>query len=110
MSKKELADYWLKKRTQWAGGKSVVVFGKIMGDPAKEIFLKDYLHLTISQFEEYWITRKQQDGVARPQEIPSDRLTINLVGRLENAISYVLASSISAQDLKKIKIIEIFEN
>ena len=103
LSRKEASDYFLKKKTKWADGKTVMPIDLKASSPSRTAFSKEVHKKSVNAVKTYW----QQSvfaGKATPPSVKnSDKEVIDYIKEHAGAIGYVSASS----DLSGVKVITI---
>jgi ABC-type phosphate transport system substrate-binding protein len=99
----ELRDYYFKRKRRWGNGESVRFMDRTTGSLRDE-FLKKYIEKSNSDVELYWIGQKLYSGDSAPIKEGSDATTMNFVGSLKGAISYVSESVVLKKNVKIIKV------
>lgn len=85
-SRAEIRSYFLKKRTDWKGGGSVIPINATRSSDLRKAFQDKVLQMTDSEEEEYWKDEGIRRGVKKPTEMSN---TLKAVYHLKGSISYV---------------------
>ena len=106
ITRDQIQDYFFKRNRQWPDGKPVRFFDRQDNSKERESFLKNFLHKTSRQVDQFWIGQKFNTGDSAPIQVSTDTMTLNMVSRFPGGISYV-NEGVSLP--KNVKILEIAE-
>lgn len=102
LSRDEIQQVFLGKKTAWPDGKKITpVIHK--GGNVQEVFLKDYMNKTSSQYEAFW---KQAifTGTGKPlKSLSGDEDIVQFVSRTDGAVGYIDADS-PHRDVKRLDV------
>ena len=66
ITRAELRDFFLKKRTSWSKGGKVVPINSRKGTSLRKEFRKQVLNMSTSEEDRYWEDKKIKSGVVKP--------------------------------------------
>ena len=104
ISKKDLKDIFLNKKSKWSNGKKVIPVTLKSGDIHKS-FLKNYVSKTASQFSKYWKKLVFTGKAKAPKTFKNEKEMLAYVAKTPGAIGYV--SSKTAKDSKVVNTIAV---
>jgi ABC-type phosphate transport system substrate-binding protein len=99
LSKKEISDFFLKKKTKWADGQKVVPIDQKAKSDARKGFTDGVHKKSVSAIKSYWQQAVFAGKGTPPTEKPSDEEVIKYVSQNSGAIGYVS----SAADISGVK-------
>lgn len=103
LTKKELSDFFLKKRTKWSSGIKVIPVDLSSKSSVRTAFTKEIHEKTVSQIRAYWQQSVFAGKQTPPREMNSDQKIIEFVKMHKGAIGYVSKQS-NTEGLKTITI------
>ncbi len=93
LSKVEVSNYLLKKRTKWASGTEVVPVDLSAKSSVREAFSKEIHGKTVAQVRSFWQQSVFSGKATPPAELDNDSKVIEFVKANVGAIGYVSASA-----------------
>lgn len=102
LSKKDVGNIYLGKKTSWSDG-SKIIFVVLTGGDTHDTFLNSYVGKTASQFKTFWKKQVFTGKGSPPKEFDSDQAMIDFVAQTAGAMGYVSAGA----DVSKVKTITI---
>ena len=107
VSTQELANYYLKKKTEWPDGTPVRFIDRNAGTLERKIFLSSILKKTSSDIDLFWIGQKLYTGDSTPLQVTSDTMMLQMVGSFKGAIGYISPSTaLKEESVKPIKVVK----
>lgn len=103
ISKSELSNYLLKKRTKWPDGTKVVPVDLSSKSKIRAEFTKAIHKKSVSQVRAYWQQSVFSGKATPPREMASDAAVLAFVKKYKGAIGYVSAKANTA-GLKEITV------
>ena len=105
ISRRDLVDYYQKKRREWPDGVPVRFIDRNSGSPERQGFLRGVLHQSESDVDLFWYGEKFRAGTSVPIQVANDDLVVEMVKSFRGAIGYVSSlSKIKGEDVKEIKL------
>lgn len=102
LSRQDISNIFLGNKTAWDdGGKITFVIQK--DSAGHEIFLKEFIGKTPSQFANYWKKQVFTGKGSSPQSLDSDQEMIKFVGETKGAVGYV-SSGVGLNNVKTISV------
>ncbi len=93
MSRVKIAQFFLKKTTNWEHGPEVVPVDQVDTAPVRAGFSEDVLRKSISEVKAYWEQQIFSGRKVPPVKVPSDDRVIEYVRSRPGAIGYVSGSA-----------------
>lgn len=93
ISRAELADLFLKKKTAWASGQAAVPVDQGATAPLRAAFARSVLGRSTAQVESYWRQRVFAGEAVPPLEKDSDAAVVAFVRATPGAVGYVAAGA-----------------
>ena len=103
LTKAEVSNYLLKKRTKWADGIAVTPIDLSSESSARKAFTKAIHKKTVAQVRAYWQQSVFSGKATPPREMANDAAVVAFVIANKGAIGYV-SSSASLSGVKEIKV------
>ena len=103
--------YWLQKiKKRWPEiNKNIKPVDRKSKCPEQETFYSKVLNMNATDVETYF-SQKQYESAEKPQDkFPNDEAIISFVSEEQGAIGFVAASSLSASDKAKVKVVFTIE-
>lgn len=101
----ELADFYLKKKKQWADGTAVRFVDRTLGSPERTAFLSKVVKKTPSEVELFWVGQKLYTGNSAPLKVTSDSMVVQFVSAFKGAVGFVSAAG--AEGAKGVKTLKV---
>ncbi len=102
MTKKDLKDMFLGKKTQWADkDKTPVVFVMLKGGDVHKQFLKDFVGKTEAQFKTYWKKQVFTGKAKMPKDFKTEKEMMAYIAKTKGAIGYADIKTIADQTTVK---------
>jgi ABC-type phosphate transport system substrate-binding protein len=101
LSKKEVSDLLLKKKTKWTDGSSVYPVDLSSGSKVRESFSQDIHGKPTSAIRNFWQQAAFSGTASAPPEKNSDEEVIDYVKKTSGAIGYI-SSATKTSDVKNI--------
>lgn len=95
LTKKEISDYFLKKRTSWKNNVVIEPVDLSSGSAIRAGFSKEILNKTTTQVRAYWQQSVFSGKASPPSEMENDQAVINYVKTHKGAIGYISSKSAS---------------
>ena len=89
ITKQQLSQLLLKKRSKWEHGASADPVDLDSGSPVRESFSKDVHGRSVSSIKNYWQRQIFSGRGVPPPEVASDAAVVDYVSRRPGAIGYV---------------------
>jgi len=102
LSLDELRQIFLKRKTSWRNGESIVCINAQGADPLRELFREKVLEMSKSEESEYWQKEKVRKQLSAPAEMGN---VAKAVFRLKNAVAYAYRKDIPEGVVKVVLII-----
>lgn len=99
ISKKEVSDLFLKKKTKWDNGNAVMPVDQAASSKARETFTQDIHGKSVSAVRSFWQQAAFSGTASAPPEKANDAEVIEFVKKNSGAIGYV-STSASVSDVK----------
>jgi ABC-type phosphate transport system substrate-binding protein len=93
LTKKELSDYFLKKKTTWTGNTSVLPIDLNSSSATRAVFSKEIHNKSISQVRAFWQQSVFSGKASPPTELENDIAVINYIKSHKDAIGYISSKS-----------------
>jgi ABC-type phosphate transport system substrate-binding protein len=107
IGRRDLIDYYEKKRREWPDGIPVRFIDRNGGSSERQSFLRDFLHSSESDVDLFWFSQKIRSGTSVPVQVSNDDIVIEMVKSFRGAIGYVSPSAdLKGEGVKEIKIVE----
>ena len=103
LTKKEVSDYFLKKKKKWANKSNVIPIDLNSKSAVRSAFSKDVHHKNTSQVRAYWQQMIFAGRGTPPREVQSEEDVISYVKKYKGAIGYVSDSA----DTSGVKVLTI---
>jgi ABC-type phosphate transport system substrate-binding protein len=93
ISQSDIADYFLKKKTKWSSGATVLPIDQVTKSSTRAGFCKELMKKSVSQVQAYWQQAVFAGKGTPPRELNSDEDVVNFVKNNPGAIGYVSGSA-----------------
>lgn len=93
ISVRNLVEYYKKKIREWPNGVQVRFIDRNVGSSERLEFIHNYLKLSESDVDLFWIGQKLRTGDSMPIQVSSDRMVIEMVKSFLGAIGYIRTSA-----------------
>lgn len=103
LSKKEVSDLLLKKKSKWSNGTSVTPVDQLSGSGVREAFSSQIHGRSTSSIRSFWQQAAFSGTATAPPEKTSDEEVIEFVKKNPGAIGYVSPSA-KTSDVKSVTI------
>jgi ABC-type phosphate transport system substrate-binding protein len=100
----EAAQYFLKKKTAWPGGRTVQPVDQAAESPVRRAFSKAVLKKDVGAVKSYWQTQIFSGRGVPPPEKSSDAAVLAFVEANSGAIGYVSADANVGRGVKEVKL------
>jgi ABC-type phosphate transport system substrate-binding protein len=105
MKKEEIKQIFLGKKTRWEDD-TKITFAVFSDKSACNLFLKDYIGKTYSQYRNYWKKQVFTGKGRMPMTFKNAEELVNFISITEGAISFVRAQDIDTTETVKIITVE----
>lgn len=102
MSVDELKQIFLKKKTTWRNGDSIVCINAQDTDSSRELFRQKVLEMSKSEELEYWEKEKMRKQLSMPAEMSN---LAKAVFKIKNAVAYAYRKDVPQDVVKVILVI-----
>jgi ABC-type phosphate transport system substrate-binding protein len=93
ISKKEIADLFLKKKTKWNNGMSVLPVDQVSNSSVRESFSQQVLGKSVAAIRSFWQQSVFSGIASAPPEKNNDTEVLEFVRKNPGAIGYISASA-----------------
>ena len=104
ITKRELKDMYLAKKSSWSDGTKVILFMQSKGTH-HESFARDYIKKSPSQFKAFWKKRVFTGKGSMPGDYKTDTEMIKAVSEQAGSIGYV--DKLSLEGVESVKVITV---
>ncbi|MBV1877422.1 MAG: hypothetical protein KUG79_07260 [Pseudomonadales bacterium] len=101
LTKAEVKEYFLKKKTRWKTGKKVRSTDNQSNDSMRNSFNEKVLVFSGVELERYWLEQQYQKAQKPPTTLSSDTEALKFVGKFKGAIGFVDQSSVKGNSSVK---------
>ena len=102
ISKSDLADYFLKKKTRWQSGRAITPVDQSEKSPARDQFSRNVLGKEVPWVKSYWQRMIFSGRATPPAELSSDAEVLAFVSSNPDAIGYLEGSGSAGSGVKVI--------
>jgi ABC-type phosphate transport system substrate-binding protein len=89
LKKSEVERYFLLKSQSWPSGEKVQPINRNNKSKLKQAFIGSALNMSMSKYQDYWLSLKQTTGEREPKSLKSNKFVLKIVGKKKNAIGYL---------------------
>lgn len=104
ISKSDLADYFLKKKTRWQSGRAVTPVDQTEKNGVRDEFCRNVLGKEVPWVKSYWQRMIFSGRETPPAELSSDAEVVSFVSSNPDAIGYVTSGASTGSGVKVVKV------
>ena len=104
LTKDDAAQYFLKKKSAWPGGRATLPVDQTDQSPARRAFSKAVLKKDVAAVKSYWQTQIFSGRGVPPPEKTSDGAVLAFVDANAGAIGYVSGEAQLGRGVKEVKL------
>ncbi|MFW5875373.1 MAG: hypothetical protein ACOCXM_01425 [Myxococcota bacterium] len=105
LSTAKLESIFTSSRRHWKGGRSIVAFNYEAHDSKRVAFDRAVLQMKPDEVSKFWINQRIRGRGEPPRSVPSAKLMLRVVQRLEGAIGYVPLDLARRGDVKIVAVV-----
>lgn len=98
LSKKELENIFLGRKTMWENGKRINIAISESDSTKVSDFLSEHLGITNSRFKKYWLKKVFAGYGIAPKIFKNNDTAISFVKRQENSIAFIVSDTTEVMD------------
>lgn len=106
LSRREIADYYLKIKRFWPDGTPVRPIEWTSGQQEHKFFAQKVLLKTESELAQYWMEQKLLTGDQQPIDVSSNEAVCNFVSTIVGSLGYMVSFSEGPKACPGVRIIE----
>jgi len=106
ISRKDLADVFLKRATRWGSGDPIHVVDQSLRSDVRVSFTHDVLEMSSLAVMTYWQQQLSRGGQRPPQVKGSDTEVLEFIAKTPGSIGYVSPETPSMEGVKALQVVE----
>lgn len=105
LSSAEVEAIFAARKRYWGGGRNVVAFNYAPKHSLRIAFDRAVLRMGPDEVSKFWINQRIRGRASPPRQVPSPKLMLRVVERLEGAIGYVPLDMARRGDVKIVAVV-----